>query len=188
MPERLPPNQRLVTNWPVLHYGTVPSVDPARFRLSIGGMVEAPFSLSWAELMALPQHEVTVDIHCVTGWSRYDNRFSGVRVADLIARARPKPGARYAVAACAQGFTTNLPLDDLMRPDVLFAHAHGSQPLSPEHGGPLRLMVPHLYFWKSAKWVHGLDLVAEDEPGFWERAGYHMRGDPWQEQRFQDDL
>lgn len=187
MAERLPPNQRLVTNWPILHYGTVPQIDRQRFTLSIGGLAEAPFSLSWDELMALPQHEVTVDIHCVTGWSRYDNRFTGVRVADLLARARPAATAAYAVVACAQGFTTNLPLSDLMRPDVLFAHSHGGEPLTADHGGPLRLMVPHLYFWKSAKWVHALELVADDEPGFWERAGYHMRGDPWRSERFADD-
>lgn len=187
MAERLPPNQRLVTNWPVLHYGSVPRVDLSRWSLKIFGLVERPVELSWEAFMALSQEEVQVDIHCVTGWSRYANTFTGPRVTDVLAMAGAKPEGRYAMIHAEQGFTTNLPTADLMRPDVLLAHSHDGKPLSPEHGWPLRLMVPHLYFWKSAKWVRGIELIPEDSPGFWERAGYHMRGNPWDEERFRDD-
>lgn len=186
--DRLPPNQRLVTNWPVLHYGSVPRIDLDQWSLRVFGLVEQPLHLTWEALSSLPQHRVETDIHCVTGWSRFDNVFEGPRVMDVLAEAGVRPEGRFAMIHAEHGFTTNVPLADLMRPDVILAHSHGGRPLTPEHGWPLRLLVPHLYFWKSAKWVRGIELVSEDRPGFWEEAGYHMRGDPWREERFRDDF
>jgi len=146
--------------------------------------VDRPLSLSWQDLLAMPRQETLCDIHCVTRWSRLDNVFGGVPVRALLERAGVQAAARYVLVHAEEGFTTNLPLDDLDRPANLLALTWNGEPLTPEHGGPVRLLVPHLYFWKSAKWVRGLELLAEDEPGFWERGGYHMRGDPWQEERF----
>jgi len=168
----------------VLHFGTVPHVDLGHWRFRVWGAVAQPFNLGWDELLALPRREVACDIHCVTRWSRFDNRFGGVPVQELLARARPLERARYALVHAEEGFTTNLPLGDLDRAENLLALTHDGEPLPPEHGGPVRLLVPHLYFWKSAKWVTGLEFLEEDEPGFWERGGYHMRGDPWQEERY----
>jgi DMSO/TMAO reductase YedYZ molybdopterin-dependent catalytic subunit len=182
--QRLPPGQVITRKWPVLHYGTVPHVDLATWRFSMSGAVEQPFVITWDELEALPRRRTACDIHCVTRWSRYDNVFEGVPVQLLLQRARVKPEARYALVHAEQGFTTNLPLDDLDRPENLLALSHDGEPLTPEHGGPVRLLVPHLYFWKSAKWVRGIECLEEDVPGFWEQNGYHMRGDPWQEERY----
>jgi DMSO/TMAO reductase YedYZ molybdopterin-dependent catalytic subunit len=182
--DRLPPGQIITTKWPVLHYGTVPQVDTSTWQFNVTGAVEAPFSLTWEELLARPRQETQCDIHCVTRWSRYDNVFEGVPLAPLIDRARPKPGAAFALVHAEHGFTTNLPLEDLRRPANLLALRHNGADLDPEHGGPVRLLVPHLYFWKSAKWVRGLELLEEDYPGFWEQNGYHMRGDPWVEERY----
>ena len=184
MPPRLPPGQILTTKWPVLHFGSVPRVDLGRWRFRVWGAVACPFNLGWDDLLALPRAEVDCDIHCVTRWSRFDNRFGGVPVRDLLARAQPLGQARYVLVHAEEGFTTNLPLADLDRPENLLALSHGGEPLPAEHGGPVRLLVPHLYFWKSAKWVTGFEFLEEDEPGFWERGGYHMRGDPWQEERY----
>jgi DMSO/TMAO reductase YedYZ molybdopterin-dependent catalytic subunit len=181
---RLPPGQIITKKWPVLHYGTVPSVDLSTWRFKILGAVERPLDLGWAELNALPKREVACDIHCVTRWSRYDNVFGGVPVQDLLQMAAVRPEGRFALVHAEHGFTTNLPLEDLDRPDNLLALTHDGEPLTPEHGGPVRLLVPHLYFWKSAKWVRGLEILEEDYPGFWEQNGYHMRGDPWAEERF----
>jgi DMSO/TMAO reductase YedYZ molybdopterin-dependent catalytic subunit len=181
---RLPPGQIETRKWPVLHYGVVPDVDLARWRFEVKGAVDAPFALSWDELQALPKQETVCDIHCVTRWSRYDNRFGGVPIQALLERARPRPDARYVLVHAEHGFTTNLPLDDLDRPANLLALTHNGEPLTPEHGGPVRLLVPHLYFWKSAKWVRGLEFLDQDYPGFWEQNGYHMRGDPWGEERY----
>ncbi|HUL48632.1 MAG TPA: sulfite oxidase-like oxidoreductase [Gemmatimonadales bacterium] len=183
-PERVPPGQVVTTKWPVLHYGDVPVVDTATWTFDVSGLVEHPFTLSYAELLALPQTQVRCDIHCVTRWSRLDNTFEGVAVQSLLERAGVQPGAAYCVVFAEQGFTTNLPLADLDRPENLIALKHDGAPLTPEHGGPARLLVPHLYFWKSAKWVRGLELLAHDMPGFWEQNGYHMRGDPWLEERY----
>ncbi len=180
---RLPPGQIETRKWPVLHYGLVPSVDLDRWRFTIGGAVEREVSLTWPELLALPRQETVCDIHCVTRWSRYDNVFEGVPVRGLLERAAPRPEARFVLVHAEQGFTTNLPLEDLDRPANLLALTHSGEPLTPEHGGPVRLLVPHLYFWKSAKWVTGFELLEEDYPGFWEQNGYHMRGDPWREER-----
>jgi DMSO/TMAO reductase YedYZ molybdopterin-dependent catalytic subunit len=182
--KRLPPGQIETRKWPVLHYGIVPAVDPAHWRFKIAGAVERPLALTWTELLELPRQETVCDIHCVTRWSRYDNVFEGVSVQALLKRAGPRPEARYVLVHAEQGFTTNLPLADLDRPANLLALSHGGEPLTPEHGGPVRLLVPHLYFWKSAKWVTGFELLEEDYPGFWEQNGYHMRGDPWAEERY----
>jgi DMSO/TMAO reductase YedYZ molybdopterin-dependent catalytic subunit len=182
--DRVPPRQVKTEKWPVLHYGDVPRVDLATWKFAITGLVEEPFELTYAELMALPHKETLCDIHCVTRWSRLDNKFTGVSVQDLLRRARVKPGASHVLVHAEQGFTTNLPLSDLDRPENLLTWAHNGQPLTPDHGWPLRLLVPHLYFWKSAKWVRGLELLDFDLPGFWEQNGYHMRGDPWAEERY----
>jgi len=181
---RLPPNQIVTRKWPVLHYGTVPTFDPASWRFRITGEVERPLELTWANLQALPRQETLCDIHCVTRWSRYDNLFAGVPVRALLERAGVRTSARFALVQAEHGFTTNLPLEDLDRPENLLALSHNGEALAPEHGGPVRLLVPHLYFWKSAKWVRGFDLLEEDYPGFWEQNGYHMRGDPWREERY----
>lgn len=181
---RRPPGQVLTQKWPVLHYGTVPLVAPEAWTLRVSGLVDAPFTLGWDELQALPRQETLCDIHCVTRWSRYDNLFSGVPLAPLLERAGVQPAATHVLIHAEQGFTTNLPLDDLARPANLLALEHNGSPLTPEHGGPVRLVVPHLYFWKSAKWIRGLEFLDEDYPGFWEQNGYHMRGDPWAEERY----
>ncbi len=183
-PDRLPPGQIVTRKWPVLHFGTVPTVDVAAWRFDVTGAVHQPLSLSWDDVQALPRQETACDIHCVTRWSRYDNIFEGVPVSALLQRARPLEGARYVLVHAEHGFTTNLPLTDLDRPANLLAVAHNGEALTAEHGGPVRLLVPHLYFWKSAKWVRGFELLEEDYPGFWEQNGYHMRGDPWAEQRY----
>jgi len=182
--KRLPPGQIETRKWPVLHYGVVPTVDLQRWRFEITGAVERPLSISWSELLEQPRQNTLCDIHCVTRWSRYDNVFEGVSVQALLKRAAPSPEAHYVLVHAKQGYTTNLPLTDLDRPANLLALSHGGEALTPEHGGPVRLLVPHLYFWKSAKWVTGFELMAEDYPGFWEQNGYHMRGDPWAEERY----
>jgi DMSO/TMAO reductase YedYZ molybdopterin-dependent catalytic subunit len=181
---RLPPGQIVTRKWPVLHYGTVPAFDAATWRFRMSGLVERPIELTWSELLALPRQETLCDIHCVTRWSRYDNVFEGVPVRTLLERAGVRPEARIALVHGEHGYTTNLPLEDLDRPENLLALSHNGEPLHPEHGGPVRLLVPHLYFWKSAKWVRGFELLEEDYPGFWEQNGYHMRGDPWGEERY----
>ncbi len=181
---RLPPGQIVTQKWPVLHYGTVPLVSPEAWSLRVWGLVEEPFTLDWHALQALPRQESLCDIHCVTRWSRYDNLFTGVPLAPILARARVRPETTHVLIHAEQGFTTNLPIDDLTRPANLLALEHNGAPLTPEHGGPVRLVVPHLYFWKSAKWIRGLEFLEEDYPGFWEQNGYHMRGDPWAEERY----
>ncbi len=182
--DRVPPGQYTTEKWPVLHYGAVPRVEAREWTLEVRGAVERPIRLTWNELMALPQREVVCDIHCVTQWSRLDNRFVGVPVSEILRRAEPEPDASHVLVHAPDGWSSNLPTGDLLREGVLLAHSHDGRPLEPEHGGPLRLVVPHLYFWKSAKWVTALEFVTEAAPGFWERNGYHMRGDPWREERF----
>jgi DMSO/TMAO reductase YedYZ molybdopterin-dependent catalytic subunit len=176
----------LTEKWPVLHYGSVPTTDLAAWDLRVTGLVEAPVRWTWEEFQALPRVEVHSDIHCVTRWSRYDNRWSGVSLREVLSRARRKPEARFAIIHAEQGFTANLPLEELDQDDVLLADQHDGQPLTPEHGWPLRLVVPRRYFWKSAKWVRAIELVDRDQPGFWERNGYHNDADPWREERFAD--
>ena len=182
--DRLPPGQIETKKWPVLHYGMVPRVDTATWKFRVWGHVEQPFELSWEEMQGLPQQDVLCDIHCVTRWSRFDNTFRGVPVQELLKKAKPKGSAEYALVHAAPDYTTNLPLSDLDRRENLVAFTHNGEPLTAEHGGPVRLLVPHLYFWKSAKWVTGIELLDEDEAGFWEQNGYHMRGDPFTEERF----
>jgi DMSO/TMAO reductase YedYZ molybdopterin-dependent catalytic subunit len=182
--ERLPPGQHLVKNWPVLDLGRQPDVSTERWRLKIGGMVRRPVTLDWAAFTALPQAERRSDIHCVTTWSRYDNDWAGVSTADLLRLIEPEEGAAFAMLHGYDGYTTNVPLADLAAPDALVAHSWQGKPLTREHGGPARLVIPHLYFWKSAKWLSGIDLLGADKPGFWEVNGYHMRGDPWAEERY----
>ncbi|HEY6109187.1 MAG TPA: sulfite oxidase-like oxidoreductase [Gemmatimonadales bacterium] len=184
MTDRLPPGQILTKKWPVLHYGLVPAVDTTTWTFEVSGLVDRPYSITWDELLALPRTTVRCDIHCVTTWSRFDNAFEGVAVRLLLERAGVSPAARFCLVHAEQEFTTNLPLVDLDRPDNLIALKHDGDWLTPEHGGPARLLVPHLYFWKSAKWVRGFELLEHDIPGFWEQNGYHMRGDPWTEERY----
>lgn len=182
--ERLPPGQKATDGWPVLHYGSIPRIDLDSWTFEVTGLVEEPISFTWAEFNALPQQEFKNDIHCVTTWSKFDNTWVGVPVREVLARAKPLPEAKAAMVQCYGGYTTNLLLSDLDRVDNFFALQHDGQPLTREHGYPLRLVVPHLYFWKSAKWVRGLTLLPEDRPGFWEMYGYHLRGDPWKEERY----
>ena len=167
-----------------LHYGNAPHVDPTRWTFTVSGLVEHPFTLSCDELLALPRKSVVCDIHCVTKWSRLDNTFEGVSVQALLARAGVQPAAPYCLVVAEQEFTTNLPLADLDRPENLIALKWNGEWLKSEHGWPARLLVPHLYFWKSAKWVRGIELLDKDVPGFWEQNGYHMHGDPWTEERY----
>ena len=183
---RLPPGQVLTKKWPVLTYGEVPRVDLSTWRFRCHGLVEEEVSWSWPELLALPRTAVTSDVHCVTRWSRYDNRWEGVAVREILARVRPKPGASSVTVHTVEGYTTNVLLDDLLREDVLLAYRHDGAELPPEHGGPCRLVVPRLYFWKSAKWVRSFEVLDVDAPGFWEVNGYHLRGDPWKEERYSD--
>ncbi len=184
MSDRVPPGQILTSKWPVLHYGNVPRVDPTTWTFEVSGLVDRPFTLTYDDLLRLPRKTIQCDMHCVTTWSRLDNAFEGVSVQDLLARAGVQPAARYCLVYAEQDFTTNLPLADLDRPDNLIALKWSGEWLTPEHGWPARLLVPHLYLWKSAKWVRGIELLADDIPGFWEQNGYHMRGDPWTEQRY----
>jgi len=181
---RLPPGQVRTEKWPVLHYGSVPQVDLNTWEFRVDGLVTKPVRWTWDEFQALPQVEVRSDIHCVTRWSRFDNLWKGVSFAEVLRRVGAKPEARFAVVHAEQGFTANLPLTELDQDDVLFAHLHDGQPLTPDHGWPLPLVVPRRYFWKSAKWVRGVELMHGDRPGFWEQYGYHMRGDPWGEERY----
>ncbi len=182
--DRLPAGQKATEGWPVLHYGSIQKIDLATWRLELSGLVEEPISLTWEELMALPQVSAHNDIHCVTAWSKFDNDWRGVAVADVLARVRLKPEATQVMIHSYGGYTTNLSLADLHAEGNLFAHGHGGEPLTREHGWPLRLVVPQLYFWKSAKWVRGLVFLDEEKPGFWESYGYHIRGDPWKEERY----
>src|SRR5829696_5129991 len=184
-PSRLPPGQYLTEKWPVLHAGGVPHSDLATWDFRVWGEVEEPLALSWDELDALPKTENVQDIHCVTRWSRFDTRFRGVHWRELATLARPKPTARFAIAHAEQGFTANVPLASLEDDLALLATEADGEPLAVEHGWPLRLVVPGKYFWKSAKWLRGIELSASDKPGFWERYGYHNDADPWKEERYQ---
>ena len=182
--DRLPPGQTLVKDWPVLDLGVQPDVSPDKWRLRVEGLVQAPVRLTLPEFMALPQTELVNDIHCVTQWSRYDNHWQGVRAKDLIAMARPKEEARFVSVISYDGYTTNVPLEVFLREEVLLAHSWEGQPLTRQHGGPVRVVIPHLYFWKSPKWVTRIELLRDDRPGFWEVRGYHNNGDPWAEERY----
>jgi DMSO/TMAO reductase YedYZ molybdopterin-dependent catalytic subunit len=183
-PARLPPGQYFTEKWPVLHAGEVPDVDIATWTLELSGEVEQPVTLSFEELTALPSTEVTTDIHCVTRWSRFDAHFKGVHWRELAKLCRPKPSARFVIAHAEHGFTANVPLEALEDENALIVYAADGEPLTPDHGYPVRLFIPTKYFWKSAKWLRGIELSAVDKPGFWERYGYHNNADFWQEQRY----
>jgi DMSO/TMAO reductase YedYZ molybdopterin-dependent catalytic subunit len=183
-PARLPPGQYLTEKWPVLHAGSVPHTDLATWDFRVFGEVEQELRLSWDELTRLPATENVQDIHCVTRWSRFDTRFHGVHWRELAKLVRPKSTARFVVAHAEQGFTSNVPISFLEDEDALLAYEADGAPLTPDHGWPLRLVVPGKYFWKSAKWLRALELRSTDRPGFWERYGYHNDADPWKEERY----
>jgi DMSO/TMAO reductase YedYZ molybdopterin-dependent catalytic subunit len=185
--DRLPPGQHLVNNWPVLDLGQQPIISTDTWRLEVRGLVETPLDLGWTAFQALEQSTKISDIHCVTTWSRYENRWMGVATRDLLDHAMPKPQATHVMLTSYDGYTTNLPLPDFAAEDAILATAWEGEPLTRDHGGPMRLVVPHLYFWKSAKWLRRIELIAGDAAGFWEKNGYHMYADPWREQRYSDD-
>lgn len=185
---RLPPGQKIETTFPVRTFGRAPALDLESWRFGVFGLVDEPQELSWDQFRMLPQLAVTSDFHCVTQWSRLDNRWEGVRARDVVAAARPQSRARFATVHCYGGYTTSLDLEALLSDDVLFAHRHDGKELTPDHGWPLRLVVPSRYAWKSAKWVMAVELTGEEVPGFYERRGYHRRGDPWSEERFWPEL
>ncbi len=184
--KRTPPGQVLTTKWPVLTYGLTPRFNPKTWSFRCFGLVDEEVSWTWEEFLALPRSEVFCDIHCVTRWSRLDNRFEGVHIREIMQRVRLKPEAKFVMIHADPGYTTNLALTELVDDDVILALSHAGQPLEPDHGGPLRLVVPKLYFWKSAKWLRGFQFLDVNPPGFWEVNGYHMRADPWQEERYSD--
>lgn len=184
--DRTPPGQTLTAKWPVLHHGAIPKVDPysESWVFRIFGQVDEPYDLTYAEIRAMAAVDIVCDMHCVTHWSRLDNVFTGVPIKPLIERAKPRPAARFAMCHAEAGYTTNLPLEAIMRDDCILAYQWEGKDLTPEHGYPLRGLVPGLYLWKSAKWIRGIELRTTDVPGFWEQNGYHMHGNPWDEERF----
>jgi DMSO/TMAO reductase YedYZ molybdopterin-dependent catalytic subunit len=184
---RLPTRQALTLKWPVLHIGPVPDFDPGKWDFRAFGLVEEPMTWKYEDFMQLPKIQVASDFHCVTRWSRFDNVWEGVAFNEVFSRLRVKPEAKFVMVHGDYGYTTNVPLEDLRKDNVLFAYKNNGENLTPEHGWPLRLIVPHLYAWKSAKWVRGIEFLEHDMPGFWEQNGYHMYGDPFKEQRFSND-
>ncbi|GLV58848.1 oxidoreductase [Dictyobacter sp. S3.2.2.5] len=182
--DRLPAGQYLTKKWPVLSYERTPSGIPTDWKFKITGLVEQPLELSWDEFLALPHTTMTSDFHCVTTWSRYDNTWEGVHIREILQRAKPLPDAHFVMAHSWTGYTTNLPLENLDDDDVMIVLKHDGQPLEPDHGGPVRLLVPKLYAYKSAKWLDGLEFMERDRPGFWEQRGYHNRANPWKEERY----
>jgi DMSO/TMAO reductase YedYZ molybdopterin-dependent catalytic subunit len=183
---RLPPGQTLTQKWPVLTYGATPKVDLATWTFRCYGLVEQEVSWTWKEFLALPQVRIQSDIHCVTRWSRYDNVWEGVAVREILRRVKVKPEAVAVMAHTQEGYTTNIPLSELDSEDALLAVKHDGNDLPPEHGGPCRLVVPKLYFWKSAKWIRSFEFLDVDAPGFWEENGYHLHADPWKDERYSD--
>jgi DMSO/TMAO reductase YedYZ molybdopterin-dependent catalytic subunit len=184
-PTRIPPGQYVTDDFPVLSAGPTPHTPLAEWDFTIRGAVAEPVAWTWDEFRALPSETVTVDVHCVTRWSKLDTVWKGVSLDRLLDGV--ETSAKYVLAFCDGGYTTNLPLNDVTGGKAWVAYEYGGEPLEPEHGGPARLLVPHLYFWKSAKWVRGLELRHHDEAGFWEYNGYHNYGDPWKEQRYRGD-
>jgi DMSO/TMAO reductase YedYZ molybdopterin-dependent catalytic subunit len=185
--KRVPPGQYVTEKWPVLHYGSVPRVDLATWNFRVWGEVENPFSFTWDEFKQMPRKSLHTDIHCVTRWSRLEMDFDGVPIQHILERAQLKPSAHFVVSHAEQGYTANLPLDVLDDDDVLLADIADREPLAPDHGYPLRLVVPKRYFWKSSKWIRGLQFLPQDQLGFWERYGYNNNADPWKEERFEGD-
>ena len=186
-PARVPPGQYVTERFPVLHAGVVPDVDLTTWDFSVDGLVGSEKTWTWDEFRSLPTQQLTADIHCVTKWSKLDTLWTGVSVRGLWDMIDASPSATHVLVNAYHGFTANLPIDDFLRDGNVFAYEFGGDTLEPEHGYPLRLVVPHLYFWKSVKWVRGFSVLDADQPGFWERNGYHMYGDPYQEQRFWGD-
>lgn len=182
--DRLPPGQRLVENWPVLDLGIQPDVPRADWRLSVGGLVENELRFDWDGFIAEPQVDIVSDVHCVTQWSRYDNRWTGMTTRHLAQLVRPHADAGHVLFSSYDGYTTNVRIEDFLEEDCLLAHSHDGTPISREHGGPVRIVIPRYYFWKSPKWIKRITFSAEDKPGFWEERGYHNLGDPWLEQRY----
>lgn len=182
--ERLPPGQRLVENWPILDLGIQPDVPLDRWKLQVDGLVENPLAWDWETFRAQPQFHDVSDIHCVTQWSRYENAWDGVSAKHLLALVRPRPEAKFLMFTSYDDYTTNLPLADFDDDDVLLAHSWEGKPIPRDHGGPVRAIVPKLYFWKSAKWIRRITFMADDRAGFWEERGYHMHGNPWTEERY----
>lgn len=183
---RVPPGQFVTEKFPVLTYGTTPRIELKDWRLQLAGLVTRPIDLTWEQLLALPQVKIVADFHCVTRWTRLNNEWEGVRFREVAKLAQPQPEARFVAVSCYGGYTTNLELEALLDEDVLLAHRHNGQELAPDHGGPLRLIVAKRYGWKSAKWVHVVEFLAEDQPGFWETHGYNNVADPWREERFSE--
>ena len=184
---RVPPGQYLTEKWPVLHYGSVPRFDSQRWDFRVFGKVLNEIKLSWDEFRKLDETTVVADMHCVTTWSRLDQRWEGIPFAKIVELAKPLPEAKFVIAHSEQGFTANIPIEFTQRDDCLIALRANGEPLTAEHGAPARLVVPRLYAWKSAKWLRGIEFRSSDAPGFWERNGYHNRGDPWKEERYWGD-
>ncbi len=181
--DRVPPGQYLAKGFPVLSYGETPQISTDEWLFKVWGLVESR-SFDWSDFMNLPQQDFTADFHCVTRWSKLDVQWTGVKVTDFLDAINLDPQATHILQHCYGGYTTNLSLADFARPENFFAHTLNGAPLPPDHGGPLRLVVPHLYAWKSAKWIKGIEFLDHDQEGFWERNGYHMRGEPWAEERY----
>lgn len=182
--QRLPPGQTLTKKWPVLHVGSIPTFNPATWDFNIHGLVKEPKRFTWPEFQALPTVQQVSDMHCVTRWSKFDSTFTGIPVAEVMKHVELLPTANYVMVEADPGYTANIPIAEFLADDVMFVLKYEGQPLAAEHGYPVRLLVPKLYLWKSAKWVRGLEFMAEDQPGFWEQYGYHNHGDPWLEERF----
>lgn len=185
--DRVPPGQHLTNGFPVLTYGDTPQISTDEWEFKVWGLVE-PRTFTWAEFMEMPQHEFTADFHCVTRWSKLDVKWTGVKVLDLMQSLNVDPKAAYILEHCYGGYTTNISMEDFLREENFLAHTLFGDPLPAEHGGPLRLVVPHLYAWKSAKWINGLEFLEQDKMGFWERNGYHHRGEPWAEERYSNNF
>jgi DMSO/TMAO reductase YedYZ molybdopterin-dependent catalytic subunit len=186
-PNRLPPGQYLTDRFPVLHVGDVPTYSPGEWNLTVNGLVDKPFTLTFEELTALPSVTLTTDIHCVTKWSKFDTVWRGVKLKDLLDTAGIQPDATHVMGVAEYGYTANLPMEDALRDESMVVWEYEGEAIEPIHGGPVRLLVPNLYFWKSPKWLRGIELMNADKPGFWERNGYHMYGDPFLEQRHWGD-
>ncbi len=185
--QRLPPGQHLTKDWPVLDLGLTPEISRDHWHLDVYGAVEQPIFWDFAQFMAQARSTITSDIHCVTTWSRYDNQWQGLMTRDLLKGCQPREDAGFVVMHSYDGYATNLALEDFAAEDALLAHSWAGQPLTAEHGGPVRLVVPHLYFWKCAKWLQAIEFLSADAPGYWEGRGYHNRGDPWLEERYSSD-
>ncbi|MEO0539367.1 MAG: sulfite oxidase-like oxidoreductase [Cyanobacteria bacterium P01_A01_bin.105] len=181
--DRVPPGQHLAKGFPVLTYGDTPEINPDQWQFQVTGLATA-LTLTWADFMAMPQSDFTIDFHCVTTWSKLDVKWTGIKVTDFLATLDVDPKAQHVMEHCYGGYTTNIAMADFARPENFFAHTLYGEPLPKEHGGPMRLVVPHLYAWKSAKWINGLEFTETMELGFWERNGYHHRGEPFAEERY----